>query len=56
MKTQDKKQTLQQFFELLIFNGYSIAEYMGKPLSWYNFEKVEIEIEKLINEQNEQYD
>jgi len=55
MKTQDKKQTLQQFFELLIFNGYSIAEYMGKPLSYYDFDKVIKRIETLEQEQNEQY-
>lgn len=55
MKPTDKKQILAQFFELLIFNGYSIAEYMGKPLSYFNFDKIEIAIEGLIKEQNEQY-
>ena len=55
MKAIEKKQILAQFFELSIFNGYSIAEYMGKPLSYFDFDKIEIIIERLIKEQNEQY-
>jgi hypothetical protein len=55
MGTKEKKQKLAQFFELLTFNGYSITEYMGKPLSYFDFDKIEITIEHLINEQNEQY-
>lgn len=54
MKTFEKKEILRQFFELLIFNGYDITDYIGKPLSWYDFDKVLKRIETLEQEQEEQ--
>jgi hypothetical protein len=56
MKTNEKKETLARFFELLTLCGYSITDYMGKPLSYYNFEGLTAAIDKLEEELNQQND
>lgn len=33
----DKQQVLRIFFEMMILNGNDITDYMGKPLSYYNY-------------------
>lgn len=42
-----KKQKLATLIELMVSCGYSINDFMGKPLSHYNFEKIDQGIEKL---------
>ena len=46
MKTTTKKQLLVKLIEHYVQNGISIYEIVGKPLSYFDFEK----IEKIINE------
>ena len=38
MKVQEKKLLLMRFFELHYILGIDFSFYMGKPLSWYNWE------------------
>lgn len=49
MKTREKKKLLAIFIEKNIQCGYSIEEYMGKPLSYFDFEKIKARI-KWFNE------
>ena len=46
MKTEEKKQLLKEVIERLVLNGYDIIDFIGKPLSYYDFEKVK----KLLEE------
>ena len=46
MKTTEKKQLLKGVIEKLVLNGYDIIDFIGKPLSYYDFEKVK----KLLEE------
>ena len=46
MKTKEKKQLLKEVIEKLVLNGYDIIDFIGKPLSYYDFEKVK----KLLEE------
>ena len=46
MKTTEKKQLLKEVIEKLVLNGYDIIDFIGKPLSYYDFEKVK----KLLEE------
>ena len=46
--TQKKKKVLlAKMFELMVGMGWNIEPYMGVPLSKFNFEQVEKQIEKL---------
>ena len=46
MKTTEKKQLLKEIIEKLVLNGYDIIEFIGKPLSYFDYEKVK----KLLEE------
>lgn len=50
MGTKEKKQLLATFMEKHVQCGFSIVEYMGKPLSYFDFEKVKARI-KWLNEE-----
>ena len=46
MKTQEKKQLIAKANEKLVLNGYDITPFIGKPISYFNYEKVK----KLLEE------
>ena len=46
MKTKEKKQLIANVIEKLVLNGYDITPFIGKPLSYFNYEKVK----KLLDE------
>lgn len=55
-----KKYTLKQRYHLLatlielrVFCGYSIVDLIGKPLSYFDFEKIEIAIHKMQLEKDQ---
>ena len=48
MKTQVKKQLIAKVIEKLVLNGYDITPFIGKPLSYFDEEKVK----KLLEEDN----
>ena len=45
-KTKEKKQLIKEVIEKLVLNGYDITPFIGKPLSYFNYEKVK----KLLEE------
>lgn len=51
---KEKKQILSDYITLLVRLGYDIRPLMGKPLTYYNFEKVQREVNKLEIELEEQ--
>ena len=46
MKTQEKKQLIANVIEKLVLNGYDITPFIGKPLNYFDGEKVK----KLLEE------
>ena len=40
MKTAEKKQLIKEVIEKLVLNGYDIIDFIGKPLSYFDGEKV----------------
>jgi len=50
MGTKEKKQILAIFIEKHVQCGFSITGYMGKPLSYFDFDKVKSRIEWLNKE------
>ena len=40
MKTTEKKQLIAKVIEKLVLNGYDISPFIGKPLSYFDYEKV----------------
>ena len=46
MKTQEKKQLIAKVIEKLVLNGYDITPFIGKPISYFDGEKVK----KLLDE------
>lgn len=50
MTIKEKKTKLALFIELHVQCGYSIDQYMGKPLSYFDFEKIDQRIEWFKNE------
>jgi hypothetical protein len=53
ISTAEKKQLLQRFFELKTYLAHDYTFYMGKPLNYYDYDKLKKEInnlEKLYNE------
>ena len=46
MKTKEKKQLIANVIEKLVLNGYDITPFIGKPLSYFDGEKVK----KLLEE------
>ena len=54
MKTQEKKQLIAKVIEKLVLNGWDITEFIGKPLSYFDYEKVKklLDEDKFYKEQN----
>ena len=46
MKTTEKKQLIASVIEKLVLHGYDITTFIGKALSYFNYEKVK----KLLEE------
>ena len=46
MKTAEKKQLIANVIEKLVLNGYDITPSIGKPLNYFDYEKVK----KLLDE------
>ena len=46
MKTKEKKELIAKVIEKLVINGYDITPFIGKPLSYFNYEKVKILLEE----------
>ena len=46
MKTAEKKQLIKEVIEKLVLNGYDITPFIGKPLNYFDYEKVK----KLLDE------
>ena len=40
MTTTEKKQLLAEVIEKLVLNGYDFTHLIGKPLSYFDYEKV----------------
>ncbi|QHB40951.1 hypothetical protein HWC99_gp20 [Flavobacterium phage vB_FspS_tant8-1] len=53
MKVIEKRKLLVEMIELMIFCGYDITNHVGRPLSYFDFEKVQQFIEVLKKEKNE---
>ena len=39
--TVQKRNIITQFIETLVMNGYDISEMVGRPLSFYDYEKLQ---------------
>ena len=46
MTTTEKKQLIASVIEKLVLHGYDITPFIGKPLNYFNYEKVK----KLLEE------
>ena len=46
MKTAEKKQLIKEVIEKLVLNGYDIIEFIGKPLSYWDYEKIKKSLEE----------
>ena len=56
--TNDKRKILARFLELQILLGYEIVTWMGRPLSYYDWDKLEEAVankEKLYDEYHDGY-
>ena len=45
MEATEKKQLIAQLIEKYVQNGYDITEFIGKPLSYFNGEKIKTLLE-----------
>ena len=45
MKTQEKKQLIAQLIEKYVQSGYDITEFIGRPLSYFDEEKIKVLLE-----------
>ena len=45
MKATEKKQLIVQLIEKYVHNGYDITEFIGRPLSYFDEEKVKVLLE-----------
>jgi len=50
LSLKEKKQLLARLIELHILTGYSIIGFIGKPLSYFDFDKVNYQIKLMENE------
>lgn len=48
MKTKEKKELIAKMIEKFVLNGYDITPFIGKPISYFDGEKVK----KLIEDDN----
>ena len=47
---KEKKYLLCRLVELYVLLGYSISELVGKPLSYYDFDKISANVDKYEKE------
>ena len=40
MEKKEKKQLIAKAIEIFVQNGYCIEEFIGKPMSWFDYEKL----------------
>lgn len=40
VKTLDKKPLIAKFITMLVKEGHDITPYVGKPLNWFNYDKI----------------
>lgn len=52
MTAKEKKELLREMITLMVYTGYDFADYMGKPLSYFNYDGVK----KYIKELQSEYD
>ncbi|WP_157983134.1 hypothetical protein [Psychroflexus aestuariivivens] len=50
MKAKEKKQLLIHCIELHVQCGYSIEQFIGKPVSYFDMDKIQNRVEWLKNE------
>jgi len=50
MKPQEKKNLIAQLLEYYVRGGYDITEFIGKPLSYFDYEAIANRIEKFEEE------
>ena len=44
-----KRRLLRELIELKIHHGYEVSDYMGRALSWFNYEAVQSAIQEMNN-------
>tara|TARA_R110000851_G_scaffold163169_1_gene306970 strand:+ start:255 stop:503 length:249 start_codon:yes stop_codon:yes gene_type:complete len=44
-----KRRLLRELIELKIHHGYEVSDYMGRALSWFNYEAVQSSIQEMNN-------
>ena len=50
MTAKEKKELLREMITLMVYTGYDFADYMGKPLSYFNYDGVKKYIKELQSE------
>ena len=50
MTSKEKKELLREMITLMVYTGYDFADYLGKPLSYFNYDGVKNYIKKLQSE------
>lgn len=50
MKPTEKRALLVEFVELMVRNGYDISCVVGRPLSYFNYEMVRVEMDRIKEE------
>jgi len=54
MTPLEKRKLLVKMIELMVFTGYDFSDYVGKPLSYFDFDKVKSAIKKYQKEYDSQ--
>ena len=50
MTIQEKRELLREMITLMVYTGYDFSDYLGKPLSYFNYDGVKKYIKKLEKE------
>ena len=45
-----KRRLLRELIELKIQHGYEVSDYMGRALSWFNYDAVQSAIDEMNND------
>jgi hypothetical protein len=53
MTPNQKRNKLRKFIELSIYCGYDITDYLGRPLSYFNFQALDGVIKELELEEEQ---
>jgi hypothetical protein len=54
MTPLEKRKLLVKLVELMLYTGYDISDLMGRPLSYFDFEKIKVAIKKYQKEYDSQ--